>query len=339
MEGRPIMKKLLCTALCFISFFTSFFTYAGGGITHMFLAEESIQQLPDAKLRHLLLDNIDAYRVGAYYPDSGYISNNLYGEDSHWDPFIEAFADYINETYPNFMEQNPKLVAFLFGCAAHRVSDQIMHQTFYPVIRDKDFNGDGDTAHSYGDAGIDLLINADKNLWLAYPSTWWVPVKDLVNVYRRMGFDQYSADQIIWGNAVLSVTGYGERLISAPAYLFLQWKMPWTAAHYYDWPVGGITMDEKKVAEYQTRLWERLNSKTTKRALSASTPAQKAHTGIKNQANDYNFAENALKSGAIGVSVTPHDDGSVDIGNPFVKQEAEFRALLNQLLAKITQGK
>ena len=83
------------------SFFTT--AHAGGGITHMFLAEESIQLLPDAKLRQLLLNNLDAYRVGAYYPDSGYVKGNTYGEDSHWDPFIFTFADYVKETYPNFM--------------------------------------------------------------------------------------------------------------------------------------------------------------------------------------------------------------------------------------------
>ncbi|MBV9575208.1 MAG: zinc dependent phospholipase C family protein, partial [Gammaproteobacteria bacterium] len=161
------MKRLLVGICCFL--FSLPVAFAGGGITHMFIAQQTIAQLPDAKLRNLLLNNMDAYLVGAYYPDSGYIQGTGYGEDSHWDPFIFAFTDYIKEKYPNAIEQNPRLVAFLFGCAAHRESDEIIHWTFYNVSKDKDFNGDWSKAHAYSDIGIDFLLDIDKYQWITQP--------------------------------------------------------------------------------------------------------------------------------------------------------------------------
>src|SRR5580692_7784230 len=104
--------------------------YASGGITHMFLAQDAIAKIPNAELRHLLINNLDAYLVGAYYPDSGYVGGNHYGEDSHRDSFIDTFTDYIKEKYPHPAMQNPKLVAFLFGCASHKISDEISNGIF-----------------------------------------------------------------------------------------------------------------------------------------------------------------------------------------------------------------
>jgi hypothetical protein len=234
-------------------------TYAGGGITHMFLATEAIAALPDAKLQRLLKDNMDAYLVGSYYPDSGYVGGANYGEDSHWDAFINAFADYLKDTYKNPAKDNPQLVAFMFGCASHRVSDEIIHGTFYHESAGKDFGGDYDKAHQASDFGIDILVMVDKNQWFNYPSSWWVPVDDLVAIYKRMGKQTYTADDIANGNAVIEMEGAGIRAIALATYPALKWvEMPWTAMHYYDWPEGGMKIDVEKIAEYQTELWEKI---------------------------------------------------------------------------------
>ena len=211
-----------------------------------------------------------------------------------------------------------------------------MHWTFYPVAANKDFNGDWDAAHQYGDTGIDLLVNIDKNRWTSNPTTWWIPIKDLENVYRRMG-KAYSTNEIRWGTAVISIAGLGERAIAAPAYPYLQWKMPWTASNYYNWSEGGILMDEYKVVEYQMNLWARLQSKT-KTSVKPSLAAQSKHSnGHQTPSSILTFAEEAIKSGAVDVSVTHHADGSIEFGQPIIKREAEFQTLLNQLLAKLTK--
>lgn len=320
------MKKLLLTISLFYFCIVSN-TYAGGGITHMFLAEETIALLPDAKLRGILLTHLDAYRVGAYYPDSGFVGDNQYGEDSHWDPFINAFMTHLKIRYANPSSDNPKLVAFFFGCAVHRLSDEIMHWTFYNVSKDQDFAGDWNLAHEYGDLGIDLLINIDQNQWLTHPKEWWVPVADLVAIYRLMGKEQYTAAQIIRGNIGLYFAGYGERLISLPAYPYLQQRMPWTATHYMNWPSGGILADEQQVAQYLDQLWRVLQEPT-------STIYPAAHKQMLSETNTRAllFAQKILSTGSAQLEVVPQMDGSVILKHPVITNQAAFHHALNQLL-------
>jgi len=233
------MKKILfISLLLLITLFTN--AYAGGGTAHMFIAKGAIDLLPDARLRNLLLDNLDAYLVGAYYPDSGFIKGTHHGEDSHYDSFIYAFAEYLKENYTDAAQQNPKLVAFLFGCAVHRVSDDVTHWTFYPIVADNDFKGDWFTAHSYGDNGIDLLLIMERPQQVSVPSEWWIPLQDLLAVYRRMGKPEYTAQEIIWGNSVISLVPNSEKVIAPGSYPILKWKMPWTAQHYYDCLTVGV---------------------------------------------------------------------------------------------------
>ncbi|MBA3661591.1 MAG: zinc dependent phospholipase C family protein [Gammaproteobacteria bacterium] len=248
------MKKVWIVYLFFM--FTCLSSvYAAGGITHMYLSQEAVKQLPDPTLRELLLENFDAYLVGSYYPDSGYISGTTHGEVSHWDPFIDAFAKYIKDTYPNPIKSNPRLIAFLFGCASHRVADEIIHRTFYPIVAEHDFKNDRNQAHGHGDAGIDLLLNLDRNLWTLAPLRWWVPVHDLLAIYERMKEPGITAHQIKWGNAALMIAGFTERLIALPSYPYLKLRMPWTAKHYFLHPVGGLEMITKKISLYQMDLW------------------------------------------------------------------------------------
>jgi hypothetical protein len=331
MQGA-YMKRIFSCGLLLFFLFMSPFASAGGGITHMFIAQETIAQIPDPTLRSILSDNLDAYMVGAYYPDSGYVQGAEYGEDSHWDPFIFAFADYIKDTYPDAINTHPKLVAFLFGCAVHRVSDEVMHWGFYPLIRDHDFNGDGKTAHTYGDLGIDLLVIVDKSQWFTAPSSWWVPMDDLVAVYQRMGKPQYDAQQIEKGMSVISVAGLGERLIAEPAYPYLSWKMPWTKANYDDWPETGIRGDELQVVDYEMKLWQRLQS----RANEKPTPA--LHSAHLVSPNWYasNFAQLAIKNKLVELTVHHHADGSLSIENPVIKEGKKFHQLLDELATKVT---
>lgn len=335
------MKKFILQmfAICFLGCFST--CYAGGGIAHMFVAQEAIAKIPDTALRNLILTNLDAYLVGAYYPDSGYIKGNLYGEDSHWDAFIYAFTDHLKSKYTDPVSQNPKLVAFLFGVAAHRVSDEVMHWTFYNETRRIEFNDDYEKAHSYGDTGIDLLVNIDKNLWFSQPATWWVPVQDLVQIYHRMGKDEYDAKQIIWGNIVIFFAGYGERMISAPAYPILRWKMPWTAKHYYDWPQGGMLMSEKNIVEYQTALWQRLNSKEVSLVpinKPRVSPDKVLRASLKTTDSDTSINDLALKaiaSGAVTVNTKTNEDGSVELQAPVINQMSKLQDLIRQFLSNL----
>lgn len=238
--------------------------YACGGITHMYIATELIPQLTDSNLRNLIQDNMDAYLVGSNYPDTGYVSGAGYGEDSHWEPFIMAYIAYLRENYTYPEQQNPKLVAFLLGIASHSISDIIFHGTLLNQITAMDFNGDRDKAHPESEYGIDIMITVEKNQWLNRPSTWWVPVNDLVAIYQKMG-KSYTANQIIWGNSVYSLAGIGERAGALADYPVEELKMPWTAKNYYTAPQGGILMTENLTALYVQSVWKRILGNTNSR--------------------------------------------------------------------------
>ena len=337
-----MLKRLLSIFLCLPILSVC---HAGGNITHMFLAKEIITQVADPQLKQILTDNLDAYLVGANYPDSGYVRDTGYGEDSHWDLFIYSFADYLKEKYQNPATQNPKLLAFLFGCATHRVSDQVMHQTFYNYISSIDFNNDWSTAHTYGDIGIDFLAIIDKNQWFTQPETWWVPVRDLLQVYHRMGKDQYTAAEIIHGNQVISVIGTAERVIALPAYLYLQFKMPWTANNYYTWSHGGIKNNELQVISYQNELWQYLHGQTVQHARlppdnsqsRSVTIASSPHT-MSSKSTAIELATTAIMIGAVSAKVRENIDGSVDIQPPEITNQSDYQNLIYGWLEKIRKG-
>lgn len=246
-------------------------SYCCGGLTHMFIAKEVSKQLPNKELAQLIKNNYDAYLVGSYYPDSGYLKNTGYGEDSHWDSFLYTFADYIKKN-PKLLKTRPKLIAFLFGCATHRVADEIFHKYFLLHIAEHDSNHNHDRAHRYGDLGLDLLINIDKKQWINYPKIWWVPVRDLVNVYQMMGKPEYTADKIIYGNSIIYFAGIGERLFSVVAYPYWRWKMAWTAKHYMSLPDCGLYAIEKQVIDYQMNLWAYLHNEAEKPLFTTPVP-------------------------------------------------------------------
>lgn len=323
------MKKLI--SLCIISLLLNNAALAGGGMTHMFVAAESITKLTDKNLRDLLLNNMDAYLVGAYYPDSGFAKGTHYGEDSHWNPFLYTFADYLNEKYSDPIVENPKLVAFLFGCASHSVSDIVLHKVFYYDSAAHDFNNDWKAAHVYGDIGIDLLIDVDKNQWFTYPREWWIPVSDLVEVYRRMGKPQYTAEEIIHGNKTIAVAGFEERAIAVPAYPVLRWwKMPWTATHYYNYEHGGLVNAENEAAKYQMQLWDRIRSGTKSHRHNTLKQPDTTRTMDANAILD--LAKDTLEAGAIIVSVHENADGSVNMDTPVVTNEKKLKELVEKFV-------
>lgn len=254
------MQKCLW-AICLLLTFFSILPTAGqaaGGITHMYLAIRAIPLLPDKRLQDLLQGHMDAYLTGSNYPDTGYITGTHYGEDSHWEPFLNAFTDFIREQYTNPADQNPDLVAFLLGCATHSVSDRIFHAEFVTREANEDFHGNWSAAHEATDAGMDYIINMEKRQWLVRPGTWWVPVEALEKVYQKMG-KPWSAGEIRWGNSVYSAAGIGERFADPVVYNIYRYSViPWAAKNYEQASEGGMERLALEIAPFVTDIWKRI---------------------------------------------------------------------------------
>lgn len=321
-----------------LSFILSMPSYSGGGMTHMYIAQQAIKEISDPHLRYLLLTNLDAYLVGAYYPDSGYIKGLKYGEISHWDPFVNAFSQYLQKEYTDPVIQNPKLVAFLFGIASHRVSDEVIHWIFYKELAAKDFRNNQEEANNYGDVSIDLLLAVDKNQWENYPKNWWVPINHLEKIYRNMGVS-VAGYEIIYGTSVLKYAGYLEKMIAEPAYPFLKLRTPWLSHHYLNWPIGGIQADSIQVAQYQNKLWQQLNNKKLLLPAKINTvrEANHLHHSLTNVIDD--FAADVMKANLIIIPAALNKDGSVELKEPDIKSYIQLsiktQALINSMIAKL----
>lgn len=230
--------------------------WSAGGATHIFIAELSRGALPDSRLKQLLIENEDAFFIGSNYPDTGYLPGANYGEITHWDPFIDAATDYINEKYPNAIETHPKLIAFLMGIASHRVSDEVWHWTFINHLADKDFGGDWDKAHSHADIGFDMIIHIDKKRLLVSPNEWWIPLDDLLMIYERMEH-KVGRDEIEQANHIYKSLMVLERVGAPFLYPYYKLRMSWGRKHYQDDEYGGFKEIESEVAAYLQKTWRR----------------------------------------------------------------------------------
>lgn len=75
----------------------------------------------------MINENMDYLQAGSPFPDWGYLCNDDAGEAGHWPPFIEAFVEYLHETYEPGTKEFDRLATFLFGVESHVEADILWH--------------------------------------------------------------------------------------------------------------------------------------------------------------------------------------------------------------------
>ena len=97
--------------------------WANGQTTHVWIAEEALRSLEAGELKSLLSspELRDPLLNGAMFPDGGYAVSDHYGELAHWEPFQQAYLQWIRDTFPPPWDEGDAAphVAFLMGLAAH----------------------------------------------------------------------------------------------------------------------------------------------------------------------------------------------------------------------------
>ena len=74
---------------------------AAGIVTHAWMGLDAIANVKHADLRAILDAHRDQVRAGAEFPDGGYWTRSLglpggdYGEEAHWQRFVDAYAAQI----------------------------------------------------------------------------------------------------------------------------------------------------------------------------------------------------------------------------------------------------
>ena len=238
---------------------------ANGQTTHVWITEQALEFLQDGELSELLRDPQyrDPLLNGAMFPDGGYAVNDNYGELAHWEPFQQAYLQWIRETFePPWNEgEAASHVAFLMGLGSHGMADEVFDSLFMERSRLYDPGWDGGTSNL--DTASDVLFAAAVG-GIAAPDPW-LPIDAVLPLFNEVLGYEVEAGTIESGHAflfsALSFTEWArsdeERLTTFTA------EFPWTAENINNATVAGSPPREAEViARYWGDLWARLHDPT-----------------------------------------------------------------------------
>lgn len=236
---------------------------------HIHVTGWAIENLPPGELRSIF-DDPDVFQAalsGAMFPDTGYAPGRderaarEYGEYAHWEPFIERFIQYLRSAYgpPYDTKEKKMLVAFLLGCAAHGLQDELFDSTFLYEIEQRDGAG-----QELADPGTDGFLNLD-GYFRMLPGDY-LPIDDVLPMFGAdvLGVEvdgQLIADQVrtvrsAYVNDTLGprvAMGFGQRARA---------QIPWAAENYLDPGIAGsLGAEIVPTMRHMEALWERLHDR------------------------------------------------------------------------------
>ena len=243
---------------------------AHGDWGHIHVTGWAIENSSDGEFREFFRDPevFNAALFGAAYPDSGYwvtsgddvAASREFAEHSHWEPFVEDFVQHIVDNYPPPFEtlEVRKLVAFMMGCGAHGLQDEIFDSLFLDQVDEHD--GEGQDA---ADAGTDgFLVNDELHRFLP---TAYLPMNDLLELYAEL--PQTVTETIIENAVIQQERLYVSEFGIEVARVFgggVGAQIPWTAAHYMDPDIpGSLRTEIMPTLKYMEALWDRVHGRFT----------------------------------------------------------------------------
>ncbi len=241
--------------------------HANGGNTHTWISLHALDHLPDGKLKELLSrPELRSMLVnGSVYPDGGYVAGNRdYGETAHWEPFVEAYIQWIRGAFdvPLNTGEAAQHVAFLMGLASHGMADQVFDATFMEGARVYDAAGWSEDLLDSLDTATDVMLVADTgaNYLDILP---WVPGPELSALYLDAFGIDISANQLDANQELLHrfVLNYAVSTAANPQSVQeVVDRYPWSAASLLDATVvGGPPCEGEIAAAYWLAIWDRLH--------------------------------------------------------------------------------
>jgi hypothetical protein len=239
---------------------------ANGENTHVWISLHAIDHLPDGKLKQMLQrPELRATLInGSVFPDGGYIIKDDYGEMAHWEPFVQAYIEWMREEVPRPFDRGDaaEYATFLLGLASHGMADQVFDSSFVENARIEDAAGWSDELLSSHDTATDVMLVAATGVdFLDTPR--WVPSAEIAAIYRdRLGYEidpgaLISAQELIYR----LVINYGVYTAADPVKVAeVEAQYPWTAEHLMaDDEVGAPPCEGAVVASYWLALWDRMH--------------------------------------------------------------------------------
>lgn len=236
---------------------------------HIHVTGWAIENMPPGELRSIF-DDPDVFQAaltGAMFPDTGYApgrddrASREYGEYAHWEPFIERFIEYVRTVHgpPYDTKEKQMLVAFLLGCAAHGLQDELFDSTFLYEVEQRDGAG-----QDIADPGTDGFLVLD-GYFRMLPGEY-LPVEEVlplfsedilgVSVDEQLIRDQVRAVRSAYVNETLGTrvaAGFGQRART---------QIPWAADNYLDPRIAGsLGAEIVPTMRHMEALWERLHDR------------------------------------------------------------------------------
>jgi hypothetical protein len=256
---------------------------AAGVTTHAFMDESAISMVSDPRLAALLEANTDALLSGGSYPDGGYASGSFpggaYGEDSHWQRFIDAYVQEIRSRAdcPDLTDPAgpcAKVVAHMLGAAGHGMGDELWDWLFEPAMADHDespthpvFRTDAPGFAELASTTPFDLINTSEYVMdiialveggrLAKAGTFVPPTDDLLAAYSAIRRDDITREGIFAGHSLITAAQLGERSGLGEEYARVKLTMPWSSSHMLTAP-GGVYYNARAIAAYYDAIWHTL---------------------------------------------------------------------------------
>ncbi len=299
-------------------------SHAAGMSTHAFMADYGRKALPEGPLKALLTVHRPTLIAGALNPDGGYGSGAAFPSDremaerSHWGDFTDSFIKYLRTktTCPaearayvsNYVVTNTtgvfnpvglsekcgRLIAYLFGNAAHGLTDESWDVLFEPNVRERNEDpnpfafinnqkvfgpftpgpqlktaigeeGYGQLSNLFGATPLNALEYAgdiigitDHFIWADTPIIETPPTADLVEVHKINRPKQgVTAEAIERAHLVARSAVLAERSGAAVEAVRIKNQLPWLANNYFTGP-GGVVDSGTMVSAMYQQWWEEL---------------------------------------------------------------------------------
>ena len=238
--------------------------HANGDTAHAWITDQAVDRLPDGTLKRLLArpELYQALINGSAFPDGGYIFNDDYGEMAHWEPFLQAYIEWIRASFPQPLtsEEAAPHVAFLMGIASHGLADQTFDSAFGPSARIHDAATWSDGLLEDHDSNTDLILVEQTGA--RYDDVQpWVPANELSALYQdrfdyAISGDALRQAQDLLHSLTLSYAAIADEDTRAAAVA----RYPWSAANLLDPTEPGAPPNQAEVvADYWLAVWDRLH--------------------------------------------------------------------------------
>jgi MYXO-CTERM domain-containing protein len=183
-----------------------------------------------------------------------------YSEHTHWEPYIQQFIEVIREEGPppythlrgDARRDAEKRVAFMMGCAAHGLQDEIFDSLFLLQTQEEDGHGQSEV-----DPASDGFLGVDG--YARFIPEPYVPMDTVLKIYEDAGLD---IDQAVIERSMeiiglyLSEGGRGLHQSLAGKHAD---SLPWTRNHYMDTKIPGSLRSEiVPTGRYMEAIWLRL---------------------------------------------------------------------------------